>query len=1071
MPRAQAFIPLSKGLDQKLDERLRDADSLQQVTNGYYKRGNALAKRPGFTRVPASSPTTDPRALISTGDELLLRSPTQLYALTEPTTAVNAYSWLAKGDVSPFTGAQRPIFSDSTSCISYDAAAADGIVLHVAASSRYTDPSTVVAGYTQELRYRIEDEVTQAEIVSTQTLLTTTGTSGAGGVKAVAAGTGANARITFGYTNPALGRLQLYQQVVSTPAATPAVLITHNDLYVAALDNNFRRYDMTSLNVPNTATWSYAYVKTAVMGGPGDIFVATYNGSTLLGSWTIAPPLGATWNWVAIADDVVNNRILVAAIDSAQQIRLYSQNRTTGVTAWVRLMHTTPNPCTGLACGQGSLGSTVYDVVIANSASSAGGGGTSGTYNITASYTDTNGATLSGVQRTYNAQAKSKPWFVNQRCYFTALTRYGKTSPDTDNYDVEYGSEVVYDLLGGSASAPYYPSIVARYNHGVAASRSYTTSPYDEFDLGLGSFNQVQRFVGDSTRWRTTTKRVINRVGFREYVQAGDELVFDFDGVSTSASTTRGTVAIGGGQVGWYSGGRVEDLGYASAPIYSATVAIGLNPGTATLDHGTYQYVAIFTAYDEKGNLLRSMPGPPITVVIPTGGGGGPNPNHYVETQWFILGPTQRWDGENYYTLTLFRAGSDGVFRRCMQPLKEAFAIRNNNYFLTVRDNGEAYEVLYTQGGAELEATGPDGAAFVAVTSKRVWLSGFFRRDRIQYSKLYTPATANEYSLAPEFNDAFSYLLPGGENVTGLCEMDDKVIVFTSANIYAIAGNGPDDGGRGNDFSGLQLVASDTGCIEPRSIVASPIGVFFRGSSGIFVLGRDLQLTFIGAAVRDTTDLYSEITSAVLVPSHNHVRFTCRVDAFQSVILIYDFDQTAWLEWQVRRSTGAGSSLLNIVSACLHKGVYCVVDINGDVFRENPGTCLDDTENVYVPMTIQTGWLQIAQQSGWQRIRKVAALCKSLDNHALRMRIAQDFDPSFSQTYTWLASTIQNMKLNELIELHVKQQKCTAFQITLDDFEDANDPATTGQGYECAGFTVELAGKRGLYKPGTQQRN
>ena len=60
-------------------------------------------------------------------------------------------------------------------------------------------------------------------------------------------------------------------------------------------------------------------------------------------------------------------------------------------------------------------------------------------------------------------------------------------------------------------------------------------------------------------------------------------------------------------------------------------------------------------------------------------------------------------------------------------------------------------------------------------------------------------------------------------------------------------------------------------------------------------------------------------------------------------------------------------------------------------------------------------------------------------------------------------------KLQELVEMRVKQQKCTAFKIAISDASDAG--TVTGQGYELAGFTVELGGKRGLYKPGTQQRN
>jgi hypothetical protein len=55
----------------------------------------------------------------------------------------------------------------------------------------------------------------------------------------------------------------------------------------------------------------------------------------------------------------------------------------------------------------------------------------------------------------------------------------------------------------------------------------------------------------------------------------------------------------------------------------------------------------------------------------------------------------------------------------------------------------------------------------------------------------------------------------------------------------------------------------------------------------------------------------------------------------------------------------------------------------------------------------------------------------------------------------------------------VRQQKCTAFKIAIEDTASAGSAVlpAVGTGYECVGFSVELAGKRGLYKPGDQQRN
>ena len=86
------------------------------------------------------------------------------------------------------------------------------------------------------------------------------------------------------------------------------------------------------------------------------------------------------------------------------------------------------------------------------------------------------------------------------------------------------------------------------------------------------------------------------------------------------------------------------------------------------------------------------------------------------------------------------------------------------------------------------------------------------------------------------------------------------------------------------------------------------------------------------------------------------------------------------------------------------------------------------------------------------------------------MSLYQEFDSSTpTQTYTWTEATLGAQKLQELEVMRVKQQKCTAFKMLIEDASSAG--TTTGQGYDCSGFSVELSGKRGLYKPGTQQRN
>ena len=74
-------------------------------------------------------------------------------------------------------------------------------------------------------------------------------------------------------------------------------------------------------------------------------------------------------------------------------------------------------------------------------------------------------------------------------------------------------------------------------------------------------------------------------------------------------------------------------------------------------------------------------------------------------------------------------------------------------------------------------------------------------------------------------------------------------------------------------FPPPQLLSSDTGCVNRRSIVQGPFGVIFQGKRGFYQVDRGLNLRYVGGPVEDTL-LGDTLNSAVLVPSDLVVRFT-----------------------------------------------------------------------------------------------------------------------------------------------------------------------------------------------------
>lgn len=1042
MPRQPIFIPLSKGLDQKLDERLRQPDSLALATNGYYRRGGALTKRHGFTPVTTTGYThegTD-KGLLSSGDELLIRGARSLWALIEGN-ATLAPSWFKKGALAPFTGAERPMFSDSLSVQSCDTAHIAGYAIHAATTLRFV-VNGLSTGLATSLVYKIEAENAANEIKPTTIIASDPASAYAeiGGARVVT-GTGAGAGESVAFISVqrlAATTLQFYRWSSLTPTTAPAVSIAHADLTAYALDEtgNVRTHDSTSLGTWPTGfsgQWAYCYVRRVGT----DIYVARMSDVTTNASWAILPPAGRTWMYCAIADGPRQGQIYILAADNFDVVYLkaYTEN---GVLNWSRTLPSSGYQPYQLGVVEALNDDRVVTVVV------RGNGIAPTFYNLDISATNSINTVGPILKTVRNCGAVSKPWSANDRFFVAARPLY----PSGSN---GYCSEVIFDLYQES-SFVHLTAPVGRYNFGVTPSlvKSFRNLP-------TGSLQTVQQKATVPTEYRYGTHRITAEAPSQEPTLASDIVDLDLNGKVSQGSASQSGTTLGGASVGYYTGQAVTELGFASGPFVVRTASVA--DLTSTLVAGTYTYLGVFESYDEKGNLTRSVPGPSVTHTVAA-------PLLRVEVEFYTLGPSQRYFSGKRFQVALFRADQDGVFQRCSTPLTNTFDSELTQFFPVIRDTGAQFDALYTQSGAEVDAAGPDGAAFVMVGTKRVWLAGFFRRDRVQYSKLYNASTANQLAIAPEFNDAFAFLIPGGEHVTALGELDDKTIIFTAGKIYAVAGNGPDDGGRNNDFSGLQLISSDAGCIDVRSVVETPAGLFFQSQAGMMVLGRDLQINFIGQAILDATDEFTECTSGVLVPRDNHVRFTLRNPVTSTgVVLCYDFAQGAWSRWDVRTAAG----VLDPVGATLHKGDYYVLSSAGVVYKEDL-TSYWDSSTLYVPMRIETGWLQATQQSGLQRVRQVAAMCKKNNRHTLTISLYQDFDSTTpTQVQSYAEATIDNQKLVELEVLRVKAQKCTAFKLRIEDAASAG--STTGQGYDCTGFTVELAGKQGLYKPGTQQRN
>ena len=161
-----------------------------------------------------------------------------------------------------------------------------------------------------------------------------------------------------------------------------------------------------------------------------------------------------------------------------------------------------------------------------------------------------------------------------------------------------------------------------------------------------------------------------------------------------------------------------------------------------------------------------------------------------------------------------------------------------------------------------------------------------FRSDApndLMYSKMVYPGQP------VEFNDALRMPIdPVGGKITALASMDEKLIVFEEDATFFIAGTGPNNLGQQNDFTTPERISTDVGCVDPKSVVLTPDGLMFKSRKGIYLLSRQLSVSYIGAAVEAYNGL--NFTSAKVVGELNQVRFTTS----DGDCLVYNYVYKFW---------------------------------------------------------------------------------------------------------------------------------------------------------------------------------
>ncbi len=800
----------------------------------------------------------------------------------------------------------------------------------------------------------------------------------------------------------------LWHDAVSAPVSLQFIYI---DLGTAAAINtgwtgyNIIRTDLNGAELDAVGlTDRFAVVYKNTAAAPNTLSIVTFdNAGTVLQTTTRAGGVGLSYVGIA---GIQTDTLWIAWTPGGAATYLFGVNPTTisSTIATQVLISSQVQPCVIVRTTAGGCTAVTYDTSLA------------ATILTWRSYTTTAGATVAigGVRGyAYRLTIASRPFYIDGRTYVMAA----------DNSATRQDVLICMDVSDDSLNPPNPARPVA------------TVAPR----LAVYAATGLPSSVGIVSATKVAVPYQVRRSNGSFAIELG---LLDFAAPNRWQPAYLGdALCMSGGTPTYYDGARVCEQGFIVAPPKIAPPVLLAGPLT-----GNFQWCAVYCQIDTKGQIHRSSPSIPSATAILLSPGTGlaqvvvptlqttSRTNYNNSTRTFI---------EIYRTLdsqtTFFLSGIVDN-----DPTKPTVTFNDSTTTMG--------QLMYTQPAAasagqvtalpkvcppSLSGLITHGDRLVGWAGKDVFFSG--------------PWVSGE---GPWWSDNFQFPISIGGDITAMASISEGLVVFKAdPTIAIISGDGPPDSGIGGDFSAPRYIATDVGCTEPRSVIGTPLGVFFRSARGIELLNSSLQVEpYFGRAVEDTLAANPVITSAVLRDADGRVEFTCLPSevAATGVKIIYDLVHSVWT---------TAPLIAGAVSADLVGEAYHFVTAAGQVYKESPTDFMD--AGTWVPAVVETVDYHVAGLQGFQRMSKFMLWCSRLTEHGLTVEIAYDGSSTFTETHTFTRSQIASLDREEL-EGVIGKPMSQSIRFRISDVAPPFGAGGTGQGAVFIQLALSVSTETGM---------
>jgi hypothetical protein len=489
-----------------------------------------------------------------------------------------------------------------------------------------------------------------------------------------------------------------------------------------------------------------------------------------------------------------------------------------------------------------------------------------------------------------------------------------------------------------------------------------------------------------------------------------------------------------------------------------------------------YQWVVTYEWTDNYGQVQRSQPSVAVTATTSEAGQGAA-----------LVGPmlriTEKVQARAAVIVSIYRTQANGtIFYKVTDDSNPLVNDPTTDFWSFTDGLSDAQiaanENLYT--GSQLANIAPPPCSLISLYQQRLMINSTEDPDVLWYSQ--NKFEQDQYNtIALDWNTSFIEGVDSryGNAITAIGLLDNNLAIFKPSSIFLLQGDGPNALNTAGQFNDAALLVSDTGCINQNSLVFvtqtpnSPGGLLFQSPKGIYLLGRDQSISYVGAPVEKYNGL--TISSANLLAKTNEIVFTTE----EGTTLVYNYFFNAWSTW----------TSLPAVDATVWNGQLCVLTESGAVMaQDTTDTVFADTHpgNAIYPvkLKIKTPFLKLSSMQGYQSVFGCYLLGTLQAPHVLQVSVAYDYNPS-QQGSALINSSVagsgrwgglpiwgsqgawgnNGLFNNYQYQINVNNPRCQAIQFTFEDVQP-----TPSQAFSLNGIALEVLALPGPARLPTQNK-